>query len=353
MNFISRLAVGSLVLLSASIAGLTVVGSSPSLAAEPLPAEVRIAYSGGAQLIVNAKVDGSLEKAFGVPVKWVQYASGADVLPLFASNSIDFANFGSSPIVSAMVRKLPIELVGVSADISTYERLVARDGIKTLKDLEGKTVGFPPNSTAQYALDTAIKLNGIDRSKIKFVPLRPDELVAAWRRGDVDAGYVWAPFNSALEAAGGHPIFFTKDLKKEGYLIFNGFSVSKAFADKYPELVARLLLVQEEQIANYRRDPKAVIAAIAKELGASEAAVEDSLAGNGYPSVTEQRTNAWFGDGTNVDQTTVAGALRKTAEFLGSIEQVRRQDIPDSFAAWMNPKYLGLAEQLQKSSAAR
>ncbi|KAF1046017.1 taurine ABC transporter substrate-binding protein [Xylophilus sp.] len=334
--------------LAAGIAALFSVAAS---AAEPLPSEVRIAYSGGAQLIVNAKVDGSLARALGVPVKWVQFGTGADVLNLFASGSIDLANFGSSPTVSAIVRKLPIELVGVSADIATYERLVARDGIKTLKDLEGKTVGYPPNSTAQYALDTAIKVNHIDRSKIRFVPLKPDELVAAWRRGDVDAGYVWAPFNSALESAGGHPIFFTKDLKKDGYLIFNGFSTAKSFGEKYPELVARLLLVQEQQIANYRRDPQAVIAAIAKELGATEAAVADSLAGNAYPSIADQRTSAWFGNGTHVDQTTVAGAVRKTADFLGSIDQVRRQDIPASFAGSINPKYLGLAEQLQKTSA--
>lgn len=333
------------------LASSLVAVSTLAAAAEPLPAEVRVAYSGGAQLIVNAKVDGSLAKAFGAPVKWVQFASGGDVLTLFASNSIDFANFGSSPTVSAIVRKLPIELVGVSADIATYERLVARDGIRTLKDLEGKTVGYPPNSTAQYALDTAIKVNHIDRSKIRFVPLKPDELVAAWRRGDVDAGYVWAPFNSALESAGGHPIFFTKDLKKDGYLIFNGLSVAKAFADKHPELVAKLLLVQEEQIAKYRRDPQTVIAAIARELGATEAAVADSLAGNAYPSIAEQRTAAWFGNGSDVDQSTVAGAVRKTAEFLGSIDQVKRQDIPASFAQSVNPTYLGLAEQLQKASS--
>ncbi|MGV6876328.1 taurine ABC transporter substrate-binding protein [Pseudochelatococcus sp. B33] len=353
MKSIKTLARRPFLTFAAGLACLVALGAPPSFSAEPLPSEVRITYSGGAQLIVNAKVDGSLEQAFGVPVKWIQFASGADVLPLFASDSIEIANFGSSPTVSAIVRKLPIELVGVSADIATYERLVAREGINSLKDLEGKTVGYPPNSTAQYALDAAIDLNSIDRSKIKFVPLRPDELVAAWRRGDVDAAYVWAPFNSALEEAGGHPIFFTKDLKKDGYLIFNGLSVSKTFGEKHPELVAKLLLVQQQQVENYRRDPEVVIAAIAKELGATEAAVADSLAGNAYPSITEQRTNAWFGDGTNVDETTIAGAARKTAEFLGSIDQVRTQDIPESFAQSINPKYLGLAEQLQKSSAAQ
>ncbi|MGO4331427.1 glycine betaine ABC transporter substrate-binding protein [Cupriavidus sp. 2TAF22] len=331
--------------LKAVIAASLAAGMFGAHAQSAIPQEVRVAYSGGAQLIVNAKVDHSLEKAFGTKVKWIQFATGADVLNLFATKSIDIANFGSSPTVSAVIRKLPIEIVGVSAEIATYERLVGRDSIKTLKDLEGKTVGYPPNSTAQYALDTAVKVHGIDRTKIKFVPLRPDELVAAWRRGDIDAGYVWAPFNSALEDAGGHAVFATKDLKKDGYLIYNNYAVSKDFASKYPELVAKLLTVHEQQIAIYRKTPEVVAEAISKELGASVPAVRNSLAGNQYPSITEQLTPAWFGDGSNTDSAGLSLAVRRTAEFLADIEQVKRQDIPSSFASSIKPTYLRLAQQ--------
>ncbi|OZI31176.1 taurine ABC transporter substrate-binding protein [Bordetella genomosp. 10] len=335
------------------LAGVAAI-ATPAHSAEPLPKEVRIAYSGGAQLIVNAKVDGSLEKALGVPVKWVQFGTGADVLNLFASNSIDIANFGSSPTISAIVRKLPIELVGISADIATYERLVARQSknIDTLNDLAGHTVGYPANSTAQYALDTAIALNHIDRSKIRFVPLKPDELVAAWRRGDVDAGYVWAPFNSTLEQNGGHAIFYTRDLKKDGYLIFNGLSVSRAFGRQHPELVAKLLVVLEQEVRNYRKDPTGVAEAIAKELGSTPQAVRESIDGNNYPTIAEQLQPAWFGDGSHPDQTVLAGAARKTAEFLGSIDQIRKQDIPASFSDAINPAYLKLALRLQQAADA-
>ena len=61
------------------------------------PAEVRVAYSGGSQVLMLAKADGSLDKALNSKVKWVQFASGADALNYFASNAIDIANFGSSP----------------------------------------------------------------------------------------------------------------------------------------------------------------------------------------------------------------------------------------------------------------
>jgi taurine transport system substrate-binding protein len=157
------------------------------------PPEVRVAYSGGSQVLMLAKADGSLDKALHSQVKWVQFASGADALNYFASNAIDIANFGSSPATAGIVRKLPVEIIGVSGVIASYERLIGKDGINTIKDIEGKRVAYPPNSTAAYALEAAISVNKLDRSKITLLPLRPAEMVAAWKRGDIDAGYVWAP----------------------------------------------------------------------------------------------------------------------------------------------------------------
>ena len=52
------------------------------------PAEVRVAYSGGSQVLMLAKADGSLDKALNSKVKWVQFASGADALTLPAMRLI-------------------------------------------------------------------------------------------------------------------------------------------------------------------------------------------------------------------------------------------------------------------------
>lgn len=123
------------------------------------PAEVRVAYSGGSQVLMLAKADGSLDKALNSKVKWVQFASGADALNYFASNAIDIANFGSSPAAAGIVRKLPVEIIGVSGVIASYERLIGKEGISSIKDIEGKRVAYPPNSTAQYALEAAIDVN--------------------------------------------------------------------------------------------------------------------------------------------------------------------------------------------------
>ncbi|MCL2897327.1 taurine ABC transporter substrate-binding protein [Brenneria tiliae] len=321
------------------MSGLLFIATS-AWAAENKPEEVRVAYSGGSQVLVLAKADGSLEKALGTPVKWVQFASGADALNYFASNAIDIANFGSSPAAAGIVRKLPIEIIGVSGVIATYERLIGKQGINSLKDIEGKRVAYPPNSTAQYALEAAIAVHKLDRSKINLIPLRPAEMVAAWKRGDIDAGYVWAPFAQELEASGGHGVFATKDLQKDGYLIYNNYVVRKAFAQQYPQTVARFLRVHQQKVNEFRQDPEKAAATVAKEVGAPVTTATNTLSGLEYPTLEEQATAQWLGDGTNTDQSGIGLAVAKTARFLESIGEVRQRDIPSSYSDAINSSYL-------------
>lgn len=304
------------------------------------PDEVRIAYSGGSQVIMLAKADGSLDKALGSKVKWVQFASGADALSYFASNAIDIANFGSSPATAGLVRKLPIELIGVSGVIASYERLIGKSGISSINDLEGKRVAYPPNSTSQYALEAAIKVNKLDRSKIILLPLRPADMVAAWKRGDIDAGYVWAPFAQELEKSGGHQVFTTKELQKSGYLIYNNYVVRKAFAEQYPQIVSAFLRVHQQKVDEFRRDPDRAAAIVAKEVGAPVTTATNTLAGLEYPSLQEQRSAAWLGDGSNTDSSGIGKALSKTANFLADIGELRKREIPQHWNSAVNARYL-------------
>ena len=304
------------------------------------PSEVRVAYSGGSQVLMLAKADGSLDKALNSKVKWVQFASGADALTYFASNAIDIANFGSSPATAGIVRKLPVEIIGVSGVIASYERLIGKEGINGIKDIEGKRVAYPPNSTAQYALEAAITVNKLDRSKITLLPLRPAEMVAAWKRGDIDAGYVWAPFAQELESAGGHQVFATKELQKAGYLIYNNYVVRKAFAEQYPQVVTAFLRVHQEKVNEFKKDPERASAIVAKEVGAPQTTAANTLNGLEYPTLAEQSTPSWLGNGTDTSDSGIGKALSKTANFLAGIGEIRQRDIPANWNSAINAHYI-------------
>ncbi|MDY7577152.1 ABC transporter substrate-binding protein [Herbaspirillum sp. RTI4] len=315
-------------------------GLSSFARAEAVPAEVRFAYAGGPRVWILGKIDGSFDQAFGAKVKWIPFASGGDVLTLFAAKEIDIARFGSSPAAAGIARNLQVEVIGVPEIIATSERLIARKGIASLKDLEGKTVAFPANSTSQYAFEVAIKLAKVDRSKIKALALKPAEIVAAWKRNDIDAAYVWGPFTQQLEADGGKEIFATRDLQKDGVLIFNNYVVRKEFAQKYPELVVKFLRVAQEKVNQYKKDPEASAQLIAKHLDIPVETARSTLSGLQYPSIAEQLTVAYIGDEKTKSGSRITKAYKDTANFLAEIGDIRKSDIPDSYAASINTGFL-------------
>ena len=91
-----------------------------------------------------------------------------------------------------------------------------------MKGLVGKKVATPFVSTSHYSLLAALKLAGVDPSKVKLVDLQPPDILAAWTRGDIDAAYVWSP---------------TLDqLKKDGTVLTTSTEVSKA---GYPDVRPR------------------------------------------------------------------------------------------------------------------
>lgn len=315
--------------------------------AEDIPSEVRFAYAGGPRTWILGKIDKSFDKAFGAPVKWVPFNSGADVLTLFAAKEIDIARFGSSPAAAGIARKLPIEVIGTPEIIATSERLIAKAGLTSFKSLEGKTVAYPANSTAQYAFEVGVKLAKADRSKINVLTLKPAEIVAAWKRGDIDAAYVWGPFTQQLEADGGKEIFATRELQKHGVLVFNNFVVRKEFAAKYPGLVAKFLRVAQDKVDQYKKDPEAASQQIAQHLNIPLDTVRSTLAGLQYPSIAEQLTPTYIGTGNAKNDSRIVNSYKATATFLAEIGEVRPQEVPASYAPFINTSYLQQAAALK------
>lgn len=311
-----------------------------SQASAALPKEVRIAWGGGPRVWALGKAQGDFEQAFGTQVKWVEFATGSDVLSYFAANEIDIARFGSSPTIAGISRGLPIEIVGLEGLVSKAEGLIVRPEIKSLHDLAGKKVAFPPNSTAQYAFEQALKLENIDKTKIKMLPLKPAEIVSAWVRGDIDAAYTWQPFTQQLMQEGGHEIVSTSDLNKKGVLVFNNFAVRKAFAEKYPDLVVKFLQTYQAQVDAYQQDPKAVSEKIANYLSLPYEQVSLSLAGIEYIPLKEQSSAQYLGAKAHDENSGIAKASYSIAQFLVSTGELKSSDLPQSFAPSINNQYL-------------
>jgi ABC-type amino acid transport substrate-binding protein len=158
-------------------------------------ADLTVAYQTTVDPAKVAQSDGAYEKATKTDIAWRKFDNGADIIAAIASGDVQIGYLGSSPLTAAITRKVPVETFLIATQIGAAEALVARDGsgIKTPQDLIGKKIAVPFVSTGHYSLLAALKHWNIDPSKVTVLNLAPPAIIAAWKRGDIDATYVWDP----------------------------------------------------------------------------------------------------------------------------------------------------------------
>ncbi|GAA2996180.1 taurine ABC transporter substrate-binding protein [Actinokineospora diospyrosa] len=305
------------------------VGGSSSGSGSGERKKVRIAYQSFADSTLLVKDQRTLEKALpGHDITWTSFDSGASINTAFLGGAIDLAVIGSSPAAAALCPPLsiPYQVIELLNVIGDSEALVVRNasGITDIKGLVGRKVAAPFSSTAHYSLLAALQQAGVDPASVTLVDLEPQNIQAAWQRGDIDGAYVWTPALSVLQKDG-------KTLTDSAKLAAAGkptltFTVArKEFIDGNAEVVDKWLAATDAAIKQIKSDPKPVAEAVARQIGAS---VEDALSQlkqNIYLDHAEQRTPEYFG--TPEAPGKLADQLLSAAQFLK--EQKKVDTVPD------------------------
>ncbi|WP_281211916.1 taurine ABC transporter substrate-binding protein [Pseudomonas fulva] len=296
--------------------------------------DLTVAYQTTVDPAKVAQVDGDYETATRASINWRKFDNGADVITAVASGDVEIGYLGSSPLAAAATRKLPIETFLIATQIGAGEALVVRDEIKTPQDLVGKKVAVPFVSTGHYSLLAALKHWNIDPAKVQIVNLAPPAIIAAWKRGDIDATYVWDPALGVAKETG-KVLITSGELGKAGAPTFDAWIVRKDFASKHPDVVRAFAQVTLQAYADYRKDPQAWlanqdnVAKLAKLSGAKPSDIPVLLQGNVYPLAADQASAL----GAPTTQ-----ALTDTATFLkqqGKVEAV----LPD-YSPYVSAQYL-------------
>jgi taurine transport system substrate-binding protein len=116
--------------------------------------------------------------------------------------------------------------------------------------------------------------------------------------------------------------------------------VRKAFAEQYPEAVSAFLRVHQQKVDEFKKDPESAAAIVAKEVGAPVTTAANTLGGLEYPTLAEQGTAAWLGNGTDTTHSGIGKALTKTSNFLAGIGEIRKQDIPENWDTAIDSRYI-------------
>jgi NitT/TauT family transport system substrate-binding protein len=154
---------------------------------------------------------------------------------------------------------------------------VKSSGIKTIKDLQGKTLGSVANDSTFKVLPVFAKLNDLDLTKVKVEYIDPAlrESLLAKGRVDVITGQL---FRSVIDLR-------ARGLKDEDIGSFmykdygldlygNGVAVSRSFLKNNPEAVKGFVRATIKGVRDMVRDPKLAVAMVAKYEPLLESDVE-------------------------------------------------------------------------------
>ncbi|MFF2779366.1 ABC transporter substrate-binding protein [Streptomyces sp. NPDC058052] len=277
---------------------------------------VRIAYQAIPNADLVVKNQRLLEKALPeAEIRWVRFDSGGDVNTAVIAGAVDLGLLGSSPVTKGLSAPLdiPYKVLWIHDLIGDNEALVAKKEIGSVAALKGRKVAAPFGSTAHYSLLAALEAAGLSASDVSLVDLQPQDALAAWQRGDIDAAYVWTPSLTELRKTG-KVLVTSREIADRGKPTADLGVVTDAFAGKHPEVVDAWLSAEDQAVRLAKSDPAKAAAAIGAELNLTPAEALAQLEELVLLTAEEQRAPAYLG--TPGKPGALAGNLRDAAVFL-------------------------------------
>jgi taurine transport system substrate-binding protein len=285
---------------------------------------IRIAYQAFPSGDLVVKNQGLLEKALpDYKITWTKFDSGASINTAFVAKSLDIAAIGSSPVARGLSAPLniPYQVAFVLDVAGDNEALVARNGsgVTDVAGLKGKKVGTPFASTAHYSLLAALDKAGVKESEVTIVDLEPQDIQAAWTRGDLDAAYTWLPSLAEIKKTG-TVLISSRRLATAGKPTLDLGVVSTAFATAHPEAVDAWRKAEAQALDLIASDPAAAATSIGAELNLSPADAQDQLSQGVFLKPADISSAEWLGTEGSVGK--LADNLVSAAEFLKSQQKI-------------------------------
>ncbi|MBU2665388.1 ABC transporter substrate-binding protein [Actinoplanes bogorensis] len=309
----------------ASVLALAACGNgAASGGADPSTKSIRIAYQAFPSGDLIVKNQGLLEKALpDYKITWTKFDSGASINTAFVARSIDIAAIGSSPVARGLSAPLniPYQVAFVLDVAGDNEALVARNGsgVTDVRSLKGKKVGTPFASTAHYSLLAAINQAGLKEGDVNIVDLEPQDIQAAWTRGDLDAAYTWLPSLAEIKKTG-QVLISSRELATAGKPTLDLGVVSTDFITNHPEAVDAWRKVEAQALELIAADPAAAAKAVGAELNLSPEEAQDQLSQGVFLKPADLASDEWLGTPGKVGK--LADNLVSAAEFLKGQQKI-------------------------------
>lgn len=293
-----------------------VLAMSASHAAQPL----KIGYSDWPGWVAwQVAIDKGWFKEAGVAVdfEWFDYSASMDAFSAGKIDAVTMTNGDALVTGAAGGKSVMVMLTDYS---NGNDMIVAKPGIKSLKDLKGKKVAVEQGLVEHLLLLDGLKKSGMKESDVTLVNAKTNEMPQVLASGDVAAIGAWQPISGqAMKALpGSRPVYTSAN---EPGLIYDVVAVNPVSAKQRKAEWIKVVKVWDK-VVKYINDPKTqpdAVKIMAARVGIAPEAYLPLLKGTKLLSLAEGKKiyvkaagfGSLYGSSKVADDFNVANAVYK------------------------------------------
>lgn len=267
--------------------------------------------------------DRDMYKDYGLSVEIVEYNVSRQMIDSFQAGDADLLPAVSLVDVVKSAQKLASNNIVIFSH-SRMQRLPAFESllvptsspVKTLSDLEGKTIAVYPGETSEAVVKSYLTKHNVNASSIRFVRLPPPAHLTALSTGDADASHSYDPFKAQLMVNG-----YARPISDSVYASLNepsaiGVSViSRRLLEDQPKVAAKILQVWDHAIEFIETKPEHARQILSQKLKLDPRTAEQAVWVNATSTDQTSSTTVF----ETIKSLTEAGLLTPTPEVFESI----------------------------------
>src|SRR5438067_3030562 len=171
-------------------------------------------------------------------VQLVEYPSASEVLRAYRNQAIDGMVISLDELFGLAVDGFQPRIILVVDVSHGADVVVGRPGMRTMRDLKGKSVAVESSALGAFVLSRALALNGMQASDVNVVHLESNEQADAFANGTVDGAVTFDPYRAQFLRAGATTLFDSTQIPGE---IVDLLAVRATVFDKKPRAIQQLL----------------------------------------------------------------------------------------------------------------
>jgi len=272
-----------------------------------------------------------LFKKHGVEVELVWFPIYTDSLTALNTGKIDANCSAWCDVIAPLAEGIKLKVVLVNDNSAGNDAIIGKPGIKSIKELKGKTVATELGTVEHFMLLQALAKNKMTEKDIEYKNLTVPDAAAAFIAGKVDGAGVWQPWISQIEKEGKGKVLFTS--KEIPGLIPDLLVCQEKIVTERADEMQKIVATWFDVLAHIKSNENEAVKIMAKVV---EQKPEDYLAFMPGTKFFGLNANLKAFEKSN-EHSSLAGSGKVISEFLKGLDLIKT--IPDYEGA-LEPKFV-------------